>query len=79
MGCSDNGAMTEITADNPPERVGPERTDEAHNDPAQTDPLDRIASELDDLAALDPAEAVAVLADITAELNKQLDADTDRS
>ena len=34
---------------------------------------------IDGLEELDPAEAVAVLADITAELNKELDADTDRS
>jgi hypothetical protein len=80
--------MTETTADNRPEpidseRVTPEPTaipePTATEDAEPIDPLERVAAELDGLEKLDPAEAVAVLADITAELNKELDADTDRS
>jgi hypothetical protein len=61
--------MNQTTADNPPEALDVERTDL----------LDRIERELDGLSELDPAEAVAVLADITAELNRELDSDSDRS
>jgi hypothetical protein len=76
--------MTETTADN---RHAPLDTDPADAHPLDThqtetelaDPLDRIAAELDGLGELDPAEAVEVLAEITSELNKELDADTDRS
>lgn len=84
MGCRDNGGMTETTADN---RQAPLDTDPADAHPLDThradtelaDPLDRIAAELDGLGELDPAEAVEVLAEITSELNRELDADTDRS
>ncbi|MDH3247626.1 MAG: hypothetical protein OEQ47_01585 [Acidimicrobiia bacterium] len=81
--------MTETTADN---RQAPLDTHAADAHPLDThpldthpadtelaDPLDRIAAELDGLGELDPAEAVEVLAEITSELNKELDADTDRS
>ena len=61
--------MNQTTADNSPEALDVERTDL----------LDRIERELDGLPELDPAEAVAVLADITAELNRELDSDSDRS
>jgi hypothetical protein len=81
--------MTETTADNRPDPLdpdpqapGPTDTEPIEQGPAdteRTDPLDRIAAELDELGALDPADAVPVLADITAELNEELDADTDRS
>lgn len=84
MGCRDNGGMTETTADN---RQAPLDTDPADAHPLDThradtelaDPLDVIAAELDGLGELDPAEAVEVLAEITSELNRELDADTDRS
>ena len=71
------------------EAADTERSDTAHVDTTPVeqqaidtrniDPLDEIAAELDGLADLDPADAVPVLAEITAELNKELDADTDRS
>lgn len=84
MGSGDNGGMTQITDDNRPTTPGANRNDVEHVETGrigtgQIDPLDEIAAALDGLADLDPAEAVAVLADITAELNKELDADTERS
>ena len=89
MGCSDNGGMTETTADNRPDPIETAQTDSGvigtdalDTDVIDTDPidpLDRINAELDALSEIDPAEAVDVLADITAELNRELDADTDRS
>jgi hypothetical protein len=66
--------MTETTADN---RSPHAETEDV--DAERPDPLDEIADRLDHLADTDPAEAVAALADITAELNRELDADTDRS
>ena len=67
--------MNQTTADNSPEVLdSPEALDVE-----RTDLLDRIERELDGLPELDPAEAVAVLADITAELNRELDSDSDRS
>lgn len=74
MGCRDNGGMTETTADN---RPGPLEPEDVHAE--RPDLLDEISERLDGLADADPAEAVTVLADVTAELNKELDADTDRS
>ena len=90
MGSGDNGGMIHSTDDNRPTPLAAERADEEDvatgpGDDSQAtetehiDPLDEIAAELDGLADLDPADAVPVLADITAELNRQLDADTDRS
>jgi hypothetical protein len=70
--------MTETTADNRPQPLEPE----SHPESVDTEPvdkLDRIAAELDTLAELDPAESVPVLAEITAVLNRELDADADRS
>ena len=79
MRCRDNGGMTETTADNRSEPIEPESPHTDSVDPSVVDPLDGIDAKLDGLADVDPAEAVAVLADITVELNKELDADTDRS
>ena len=61
------------------EPIEPESPPTDSVDPSVVDPLDGIDTQLDSLADVDPAEAVAVLADITVELNKELDADTDRS
>lgn len=74
MGCRDNGGMTETTADNRSSHLEPEDVDAP-----RPDPLEEIADRLEHLADTDPAEAVATLAEITAELNRELDADTDRS
>ncbi len=67
------------TAHVDPAPVGTAHVETAHVDTGRIDPLDEIDATLDGLDDLDPAEAVAVLSDITAELNKELDADTDRS
>ena len=74
MRCRDNGGMTETTADNPSQPLDVEGLQQDG-----ADPLDEIDAQLEGLPDLDPAEAVAVLADITVELNEELDADTDRS
>lgn len=75
--------MTETTADNRPQPLErepyPEPVDTEPVDTEPVDPLDRIDTELDTLAELDPAESVPVLAEITAVLNRELDADADRS
>ncbi len=44
-----------------------------------TDPLDEVELELERLAEEDPAESVAVLAQITAGLNREIDADQETS
>ncbi len=77
MARGDNGCMNQTTPDNRPE---PNEADPVDVQPVMpNDPLNRIQDELDELPDLDPAEAVDVLAEITAALNRELDADADRS
>lgn len=89
MACGDNGGMNQQTAGNPPdpsERVNTE-TQDIETEPIEvdsapggpTDPLDEIETELERLTEEDPAESVAVLARITAGLNREIDADQETS
>jgi hypothetical protein len=69
--------MTQHTADTRPDLLASERLDADPGEGA-VDQLDEIEAELDGLDELDPAASVAVLSDITAALNREIDVDMDK-